>query len=143
MSVIAWDGKSLAVDKQGTCGDMRLTVKKARMLKNDVVLAWAGDQEQGLVLARWYMDGADISEWPEFQKEEQWTQLIIADGNTICYYETEPEIQRVNDSFMAWGSGRELAMGALAMGANAEQAVNIAIKFNVHCGIGCDVFKLV
>jgi hypothetical protein len=40
----------------------------------------------------------------------------------------------VEAPFAAWGSGSDLAVGAMAMGATAQQAVQVAIDFNVHCG---------
>lgn len=143
MSIIAWDGKTLAVDMQGSCGDLVITLRKTRKLQNGIILAWTGDQEQGLALARWYMDGAYADKWPEFQKEEHWTQLVVVNGISVFFYEKEPELQKVHDPFMAWGSGRDIAIGVLAMGGSAEKAVEITSKFNIHCGLGCEVFQLI
>ncbi len=36
--------------------------------------------------------------------------------------------------FYAIGSGYELAMGAMAMGASAEEAVRVAIQYDIHSG---------
>ena len=38
--------------------------------------------------------------------------------------------------------GKEIAMGALAMGATAKQAVLICNDFSLHCGKGVEVFSL-
>lgn len=86
MTVVAWDGKSLAVDKQATCADMRMTTTKACRL------------QQGDVVA-----------------------LVF-------------------DRFMAWGSGRDFAMGAMEMGASAYRAVEVAIRHSTGCGYGIDLF---
>lgn len=143
MSVIAWDGKTLAVDKQATCSAMPSTVSKARRLPNGEIVAWTGDQEQGLVLADWYETGAHVSNWPEFQKDrEHWARLVVAGPSGIRFYEQFPVEQVENDPFQAFGSGRDYAMGALAMGATAEQAVLVASRFNIHCGMGVDVFHV-
>jgi ATP-dependent protease HslVU (ClpYQ) peptidase subunit len=50
--------------------------------------------------------------------------------------------QVVEDPFMAWGSGRDFALGAMAMGATAREAVAVACRFNVYCGNGIDAFDL-
>lgn len=142
MSIIVWNGSTIAADRQGTCADMKVTLRKIRVLKSGVVLAWTGAQEQGIALVGWYEAGADRDKWPAFQKGENWTQLIVADANGADLYEREPEPQMVHDEFMAWGSGRDFAMGALAMGADAKTAVEIASRFNVNCGLGCDVITL-
>jgi hypothetical protein len=37
---------------------------------------------------------------------------------------------------MAWGAGRNLALGAMAAGADACQAIEIATRFDIHTGQG-------
>jgi hypothetical protein len=41
---------------------------------------------------------------------------------------------------MAWGIGCDFALGAMAMGADAVQAVEITNKFSIHCGMGVDSY---
>lgn len=41
-----------------------------------------------------------------------------------------------------FGSGRDFALGALAMGASAYEAVKAAITFDITCGIGVDTLTL-
>lgn len=43
---------------------------------------------------------------------------------------------------MAWGSGRDYAMGAMARGANAKEAAEIAMRFDNGCGMGIDVVSV-
>ena len=147
MSVVAWDGKTLAADRQATNADMRVKVSKAMRLQSGSIAAFTGDLEQGLILVRWYQDGACRDKWPAFQRSSDWTRLIIADrydqsSSVVLIYEKEPEPQTFDERFMAWGSGRDLAMGAMAMGADAKRAVEIASMYNVYCGGGVDVFDL-
>ena len=143
MSVVVWDGRYLAADKQATCADMRIVTTKIRRLKSGEIAAWTGDQERGLVLARWYEDGADCEKWPTFQRnKEDWARLIIVSSCRVCFFEMEPEAQLVEEQFMAWGSGRDFAMGALAKGATAEEAVAIANRFCITCGLGVDVMEI-
>lgn len=42
--------------------------------------------------------------------------------------------QRINAPFYAIGSGAEVALGAMEMGADAIKAVKAACKFNCYCG---------
>ncbi len=142
MTVIAWDGKRLAADRQATNADMRAKVSKARRLSGGCVVAFTGELEKGLVLTRWYEEGALPERWPAFQKTDDWTRLIIADANGVRVYEKELVPQTFDETFMAWGSGRDFAMGAMAMGADAKQAVEVASMFNVYCGGGVEVFDL-
>ena len=43
---------------------------------------------------------------------------------------------------MVWGDGQEVAMGALAMGADAIKAVEITSKYCDSCGCGIDAYNL-
>jgi hypothetical protein len=142
MTIIAWDGKSLAVDKVCVCSEMAFTVTKAKKVSETAVAAWTGDHEQGLALARWFKKGAFTTEWPKFQEGEKWTRLVLMDSSGVYCFERLPVRQYFEDPFMAWGSGRDYAMGAMAMGASAKQAAEIASQFNVYCGNGISVFSL-
>jgi hypothetical protein len=44
--------------------------------------------------------------------------------------------------FYAIGIGEKVAYGALAMGASAVQAVDVAIRYSAHCGGEVDVLQL-
>lgn len=41
--------------------------------------------------------------------------------------------------FWAAGSGADYAMGAMAAGKDAKEAVEIACRFDINCGLGVDV----
>lgn len=152
MSVIVWDGKTLAADRQGTTHEMRITEPKLRVLVFDphttpgpsvAVCAWTGVSVYGQELAQWYFDGADKSKYPEFQKDkEDWCRLIVADTDGCRHYERTPYPLTVNDPYMAWGGGRDFAMGALAMGADARKAVEVTNLFSIGCGGGVDAYDL-
>jgi ATP-dependent protease HslVU (ClpYQ) peptidase subunit len=47
------------------------------------------------------------------------------------------------DTFVAIGSGRAYAIGAMARGATAEQAVKVAIKYTTTCGGKIQKVKLI
>jgi hypothetical protein len=142
MSVIVWDGKTLAADKQGTNCEMRFTECKMAVKFTEhglVACAWTGTASYGRELAQWYFDGAVKEKWPEFQKDkDDWCRLIVADADGCQFYEMTPFPMIVHDPYMAWGSGRDFAMGALAMGADAITAVEVACKFSTGCGYGVE-----
>ena len=143
MSVIVWGGRRIAADKQAISSDMRAQTTKIQRLKSGEVAAWTGEQSYGLALVRWYEEGANREKWPAFQRDkESWTRLIIASARGVVFFELEPEAQIVEEPFMAWGSGRDFAMGALAKGATVEEAVAIASRFCITCGLGVDVMEL-
>lgn len=142
MTVIAWDGKTLAADKQGTSCGLKITLTKIKKLENGAVVAWTGKNEHGIELSRWYLDGADPEKWPAYQGTEDWTRLIVADKGKVFSFEQRPVPQPVEDPIQAWGCGRDFALGAMALGANAVGAVEIASRFADGCGMGVDAFDV-
>lgn len=143
MSCVAWDGKEIAADKQATCSGLRVTTTKLRRIDSGEVLAWTGEQDSGEMVARWYEQGADPAKWPACQSDKDlWSRLIVASGEGVKFFERQPVAVDVEDGFMAWGSGRDYALGAMARGARAREAVEIAMRFDNGCGLGVDTEQL-
>lgn len=142
MSVVAWDGKTLAADQQATCADLRTKTKK--IFEHDgYIIAFTGDDDKGRHLLEWYINGCKYSEWPEFQKDkDHWTRLIIASTEGCFVYEQTAYPIPILSDFTAWGSGRDFAIGAMEMGANAVQAVEVAIIHSIGCGFGVDSYTV-
>jgi hypothetical protein len=91
------------------------------------------------MMARWYEAGADPADFPKCQEDkDDWARLIVVADGRVMVYERHPIAFPVEDPFMAWGSGRDYAMGAMARGATAREAVEIAMRFDHHCGMGID-----
>lgn len=142
MSIVAWDGKTLAADRQGTHYGLRRTIPKSKRLPNGDIVAWTGEAAQGLILSDWHVDGADPEKWPKFQETDDWCRLIVITKQGVIEYEQYPAPMRFEGAYMAWGAGRDFALGALAMGATAKEAVEVACRFNNSCGMGVDVYEL-
>jgi ATP-dependent protease HslVU (ClpYQ) peptidase subunit len=139
VTTIAWDGRTLAADKLATSpSGVASTVTKIRRLKNGTLLAWHGPCESGLMVADWYERGADAKDWPECQKDNNATLIVVQPNGKVFEYESLPVAQAIEDIFMAWGSGRLAALGAMMMGADATKAVKAACVFDVYSGGGVD-----
>lgn len=59
---------------------------------------------------------------------------MISPQGRVLIVETDMVPFDIKADFYAEGIGRELAMGALAMGATAEEAARVAIKYSTGCG---------
>lgn len=143
MTVIVWDGEALAADKQATNSGVKRTVTKIRRVR-DHLIGGAGDWDACLLLMDWFEDGADQEKYPAVQKDkERWAGLlVISPDGQVIKYEQEPVPMIFEDKFYTMGSGRELALGALEMGADAAKAVEVACKYEHNCGMGVDVLRL-
>jgi len=138
MTVIAWDGETLAADRQSLRGDTIMTTRKLWPLKNGGVMAVCGQLAHGMALKKWVENGMHKKEFPK-KKDDNWASLIVAlQGEPVVYFENTPDPIEICDLFAAWGVGREAALGAMAMKSDAIEAVEIASRFVVGCGNGCD-----
>lgn len=140
MSVIAWDGKTLAADRAVSCGSTMYETRKIIALADGVVLAWFRTTEAGIALARWYEAGRDPEKWPAAQGSDDWAGLIVFRDGCLYGYERLCIEQKVIAPYVAFGSGADVALGAMFAGAPAEMAVRAAIKHNEGCGFGVDAY---
>ena len=139
MSVVVWDGKSLAVDRGATDGFTMWELEKAWEIGDEVVTG-VGPLDVILRLVTWYRGGCGADAFP---RSAQDAELIIASPVGLRRI-TSASPTQINHglNLCAFGAGRDFAYGALAMGATAEQAVKVACRFSVSCGHGAQVFHL-
>lgn len=60
--------------------------------------------------------------------------IIVSPNGTIWLWAGTPRLTRIDTPYMAVGSGAKIALGAMAMGASAERAVEIAAQYDVYTG---------
>ena len=112
-------------------------------LPSGEILAGTGTQDAVEWLKKWYADGAKISEWPACQSDkDNWGRLIVADAAGVRYYERQPVSLWIEERFMSWGCGADLARAAMHCGRTAREAVEIASLYDNGCGNGVDVMEL-
>lgn len=142
MSVIAWDGKVVAADRQANDQDMRILCKKLSVVKKTGdIIGTIGDFDIGLGLERWYRAGAEPKKFPR-HKDEATKLIVITKAGRAMEYSTGPNATPIEEPFMAWGAGRDVAIGALAMGANAKKAVQVASRYITSCGMGVTSYRI-
>lgn len=140
MTVIAWDGKTLAADKMATDGGgIKRTVTKI-IRHGDAMLAFTGSFDVGAELRAWWISGADPEHFPQKAREDLAT-LIVIRRDSVCTYIAGPvpmihEVERC-----AFGSGRDFAEAAMFLGQDAAEAVRVASHFQSDCGNGVDVLE--
>lgn len=137
MTVIAWDGKTLAADKRAVNAMLARTVTKIKRLPWGVLLGWSGDQDIGSELRDWFAAGADASRFPEAARKGDATLMVVERGK-VRFYVASPAPMEVEDSQVAIGSGRDYAQAAMALGKTAREAVELACRFDTGCGNGID-----
>jgi ATP-dependent protease HslVU (ClpYQ) peptidase subunit len=143
MSVIAWDGKTLAADKR--CGtNYPRSVTKIRRTQAGELIGVTGWIDRGILLMDWYEAGADRSLLPDWQKDEDKScELIVIRRDRSCWIIGEFGTPwRVEEPSHACGSGRDFAAAAMHLGMSAREAVRLACELHAACGNGIDVLTL-
>lgn len=134
MTTIAWDGKTLAADRRVTCGGVTDAKVHKIVRREDGALAGsAGNTSLGAAFKRWFLSG-EPGERPPLSREQETANGVIIrpsgliEIHDVCgWYEAEAP-------HYALGSGWEIALGAMAAGASAEEAVRIAAKLDGNTG---------
>lgn len=144
MTIIVWDGKMLAADKQATSSGLRLRVTKIYKIRKHLV-GFSGDWDYAQALKHWFENGCKVEEHPKHQDHnDNWVgMLVITPDKQVLKYERSPyPIDYTENGPICIGSGRDYALGALEMGANAATAVAVASKYDNGCGMGIDTLRL-
>lgn len=141
MSVVVWDGRSLALDRGGTDGATLFELDKYWEVGGEVITG-VGDYGSITALRDWYTLHVGGRGFPSLLHP---AELIVVQRDVgLRRYEhisASPIAHGFNKC--AFGSGRDFAYGALAMGATAEQAAEVACRYSISCGHGVKVFHLV
>lgn len=142
MTVIAFDGKTLAADKRATSGDGALsTMTKIRNVRGALV-AHTGDSYIGVEMLAWFEAGAQPDRFPETAKADKATLIVIRRGGKAELYTTGPHAAVHERAPMAFGCGRDFAMAAMSLGRTAAEAVALTCELNAFCGNGIDTLTL-
>ena len=144
MSVIAWDGHTLAADKRASFGNLIRTTTKIFRCRDGGLLAYAGDASFGEQVRAWYEAGAVAADFPPSQRDkDDWAgMLVILRDRRIARYERTPYPVFYEDETFAIGCGRDFALAAMHLGKTAREAVEVAIALDSGCGNGIDALTL-
>ena len=143
MTILVWDGKCLATDKQASIDIIKRKTEKAWEIRVDgqrQIVSGVGVYSYIVILREWYKQGAAINNFPYTTTDDH--ALIVVKQNGLYVYDASPYPDYIGTEQRVFGNGSEIALGALAMGADAKKAVEIVNEHCVYCGLGVDVFSL-
>lgn len=137
MTVIVWDGRTLASDRRATdTGGIARSVTKI-MQANGCLVGLTGGWDVGAELRAWWIAGAAPDKFPAKARDDIAT-LIVIGPEGIDVFAAGPFPMRIQADQCAFGSGRDFAEAAMHLGCTAARAVEVACKFQVDCGGGVD-----
>lgn len=144
MTVIAWDGRTLAADKQATVAGMVSTATKIHRL-DDGLVAFSGSGAHAAELLHWFKSERRPESYPRRDPDSDsgaGSLFITRSGQVLMYSQSSPFPELVEDKFFARGAGRDYAMAAMHLGCDARRAVEVACMFDVSCGMGIDILEM-
>ena len=142
MTTIAWDGRTLAADRQATVGNAVFMVNKLHR-HDGWLLAYCGDSDAGEEVLAWFKAGAKPEDFPERQRhDDRFAPLVAIRAGEILRYERTPHPIRYPPQKFAMGSGRDFALAAMHCGKSAAEAVEVAAMFDPGTGFGVDAMEL-
>lgn len=140
MTTIAYKDGVLASDTGSSIGRMYAgKVNKIAQAKDGMMCGLAGRILDASLLQEWMFNGADRDNLPDFEDEDA-EGIIVTDGK--LEYITSKGIFSIDAPYYAEGTGYLIAMGAMAQGATAERAVEIAIRLDECTYAPIQVFKV-
>lgn len=145
MSTIAWDGVSLAADNAGWIGGAKFRTKKIfrRFIDGkECLCAVFGSLPFGLAALDYIAEAGERPDPKNYGDDESLDIAFIWPKGESPYTLTAGFVKiPVYAEFRACGAGREFAMGAMAAGATAEQAVLIAADHSDYSAFGATVLQ--
>lgn len=141
MTTIVYRDGILASDRRAYAGDKKPIGTKTKIHRLEDGTLWgvsSGNVGADALLGRWLKGGCEVVESSDL-KPENFELIVIRPNGGIFYANGNLDLTGpLTAEYLAIGSGDHFAMGALAMGASAEVAVQIASNLDIWSGGGVD-----
>ncbi len=142
MTIVVWDGKTLAADRAATDGAAQWETEKIWEWNSNLI-SGAGPLQTILTMRDWYKKGAKNVSFPHLQRNPgTWCHFVVVGKDGLTRWEMGLHPIPHGFNICAFGEGKDFAYGAMEMGADAIRAVEVANKFSVHCGLGVVSYKI-
>jgi len=146
MTVIVWDGKTLAADKEAGTQYIKCNrTTKIHRLEDGRLMGLAGDAAVAREMGEWVKAGASPASFPDECRPGRTNSaraLVITMDRQVLVYENSPYPILFDGDKHAIGAGTDAALAVLALGHDAVTAVRIASEVCNGCGGGIDSLEL-
>ncbi len=143
ITIVCWDGKTLAADRRVTSGHTISTTTKIFRTK-DGIIGFAGCASGINAFLAWFNNTRDAMNFPEILYDPDYGvfALFINQQKEIWEFDYNCSPYLLTAKYVAIGSGDETALACMACGKTSAEAVKIVSKLNSSCGNGIDVLTL-
>lgn len=127
---------TIVCNKQGMAADKRISggpiFRSTKLFKvNGSILGIAGNTEQALRFVEWRRTPETK---PAFVDSCSIEALELCADGTLKYWGAEMVGIPIEEDYYAIGSGAQLALGAMSMGASLKKAIGIAARWDTGTG---------
>jgi hypothetical protein len=124
----------MAADSQENAGGI-VVGRTAKIVKRDdgAIAAAAGESSFCAEFLRLFKEGCDEQFRPAIDDDRSFAAVVITPDRQIWQITPHGRYQ-VDAPFYAEGSAYQILIGAMAAGASAKEAVQIACKYDTRCG---------
>ncbi len=136
-----FDGTVFVVDRTATDGKHRWEEVNVWPTGTGEYVTGVGDRERIAEMRDWYLAGADPEAFPKRQRNRGRCTFLVVSASGLKRYDRTPVAIDHGRFACAFGVGCQFAAGALAMGADALEAAEIAGRFTGGSPLGFSVFS--
>ena len=140
MTIIAWDGYTLAADRNAELYCSKAHRTKIRRI-GPYIYGATGEARSFEQVYAWLEAGGDLASWPRPVKDDSPIIMCIRpDG--VWLYQDSPIPFKLDNKQWAIGSGSDAALATMYLGYDALRAVEVACAVCTGCGGGIDTLEL-
>ena len=147
MTTIAYRDGLIAADTRGTDENYHPGIYRCEKLfkVNEDIIGTAGDDTTSMIFVDWY-GAKKLGRRPKppsrlIEGEADFCCIVLTNDG-LFWYDKWCRPNKIADEFYAIGSGAPYAMGAMAHGATAEEAVRTAMRWDPNTGGDIQTMKL-
>lgn len=136
MTAIAYRDGCMAADSLATAGGTVGGYSRKIAKRDDgALIGCSGGAGHAARLMQAFLDHRLEAEEPTKDKDNPYAALVVMpDGSVWRATEAAPLHQQAAAPFYTEGCAYQILLGAMAFGASAEEAVRVAIDWEIHCG---------
>lgn len=138
MTTIAYRDGKLAGDSRATANGLIDNQTTKVWQHKGVLFGASGNQALCEKFRVWVVSGMEGDS--PFEGADDGNGLIVSKAGVVCF--STSGSWPVSEPFYTLGSGYQIALGALAMGASAKEAVEVAARFDTMTGGKITVLSL-
>lgn len=149
MTTIAFDGRTVAADRQMTIGGTAVKSPFAKISRvkyegaKSVVGFSSGNVCHVAPVIDWMHRGCPNDDTkPDIHTEGKDFSLMLVNAAGVFYATESLNLIPIGNIPWAIGSGADFALGAMAAGASAKRAILLTMDLDTSTGMGIDVLRL-